>query len=163
MATQRHIDTKTRLSLEDFFLQNFQPLAWKHRISGSLKRGPTYLNSASKLISPTKSRANLKLQWFPPSCLTVMDFYSNKIAFRLEIIQKFASRLSGFEIVTDTKIRLRKWIFFSCEGIFYYDENNEIPCSWFKNTVSHKIDFKAVWPRNDHASLGVNISKLACT
>ena len=112
------IDTKTRLSLEDFFLQNFQPLAWKHRISGSLKRGPTYLNSASKLISPTKSRANLKLQWFPPSCLTVMDFYSNKIAFRLEIIQKFASRLSGFEIVTDTKIRLRKWIFFRVKEFF---------------------------------------------
>ena len=41
-----------------------------------------------------------------------------------------------------------------------FKDNNEISCSLSRNTVSHEIDFKAVWLRNGHAaSLGVNIQK----
>ena len=66
------------------------------------------------------------------------------------------------------RIWLQKW-FFCCEGIFYmnfdfkngckneYKDNNEKSCSWSRNTVSHKIDFKAQWLRNGHSdSVGVN-------
>ena len=61
-------------------------------------------------------------------------------------------------------------IFFWCQGIFfhYFDykngcknefkDNNEKSWSWSRNSVSHKIDFKAVRPRNGHAdSVRVNI------
>ena len=35
-------------------------------------------------------------------------------------------------------------------------DSKEISCSWSRNTVSHKIDFKAVWLRNGHtARMGV--------
>ena len=37
-----------------------------------------------------------------------------------------------------------------------FKDNNEKSCSLSRNRVSHKIDFKAVWPRNGHdASVGV--------
>ena len=37
------------------------------------------------------------------------------------------------------------------------NDNNEKSCSWSRNRFSHRIDFKAVWPRNGHAaSVGVN-------
>ena len=40
-----------------------------------------------------------------------------------------------------------------------FKDDNEKSCSWSRNMVYHKIDFKAVWPRNGHAaSVGVNIS-----
>ena len=39
-----------------------------------------------------------------------------------------------------------------------FEDNNEKLCSWFRNRVSHKIDFKAVWPSNGHAaSVGVKV------
>ena len=42
-----------------------------------------------------------------------------------------------------------------------FKDNNEKLCSWTKNRVSHKIDFKAVWPRNGHAASGeVKFGKL---
>ena len=42
----------------------------------------------------------------------------------------------------------------SCKNEF--KDNKEKSCSWSRNRVSHKIDFRAVWPRNGHAaSLGV--------
>ena len=42
-----------------------------------------------------------------------------------------------------------------------FEDNNEKSCSWFRNRVSHKIDFKAVWSRNGHAdSVGVNLWEL---
>ena len=66
------------------------------------------------------------------------------------------------------KIGLQKWYFW-CQEIFYmnfdfkngckneFKDNNEKSCSWFRNRVSHKIYFKAIWSRNGHsASLGVN-------
>ena len=38
-------------------------------------------------------------------------------------------------------------------------DNNEKSCSWFRSIVSHKIDFKAVFPRIGHVdSLGVNFN-----
>ena len=37
-----------------------------------------------------------------------------------------------------------------------FKDNNEKSCSWSRNRVFHKIDFKAVWPRDGHAaSVGV--------
>ena len=40
-----------------------------------------------------------------------------------------------------------------------FNDNNEISCSWSKNRVSQKNDFKAVWLRNGHAdSVGVNLT-----
>ena len=37
-----------------------------------------------------------------------------------------------------------------------FKDNNEKSWNWSKNRVSHKNDFKAVWPRNGHAdSVGV--------
>ena len=40
------------------------------------------------------------------------------------------------------------------------EDNKEKSCSWSRKRVSHKIDFKAVWPRNVHAaSVGVKIWK----
>ena len=43
----------------------------------------------------------------------------------------------------------------SCKNEF--KDNNEKSCSWSRNRVSHKMEFKAVWPRNGHAdSVGVN-------
>ena len=56
-----------------------------------------------------------------------------------------------------------KMKFFDVEEFFsnnYYFQNgcknelnvyNEKSCSWSRKRVSHKIDFKAVWPRNSHA------------
>ena len=36
-------------------------------------------------------------------------------------------------------------------------DNNEKSCSWSRNRVSHKINFKPLWPRNGHAaSIRVN-------
>ena len=31
-----------------------------------------------------------------------------------------------------------------------FSDNNEKSCSWSRNRVSHKIDFKAQWPRSGH-------------
>ena len=43
---------------------------------------------------------------------------------------------------------------YSCK--YEFKDNNEKSCSWSRNRVSHKIDFKAQWPRNGHAdSVGV--------
>ena len=66
------------------------------------------------------------------------------------------------------KIGLRKWNFFTVKEFFRmnFDFKNECKneCkdkkekswSWSRNKVSHKIDFKPVWPRNGHAdSVGV--------
>ena len=40
-----------------------------------------------------------------------------------------------------------------------FEDNNEKSCNLSRNRVFHKIDFKAVWPRNDHAaSVGVKFS-----
>ena len=37
-----------------------------------------------------------------------------------------------------------------------FQDNNEKSCSLYRNRVSHRIDFRAVWPRNGHAdSVGV--------
>ena len=37
-----------------------------------------------------------------------------------------------------------------------FEDNNEKSCSLSRKRVSHKIDFKAKWPRNSHAgSVGV--------
>ena len=37
-----------------------------------------------------------------------------------------------------------------------FKDSIEKSCKWSRNTASHKIDFKAVWPRNGHAdSMGV--------
>ena len=57
---------------------------------------------------------------------------------------------------------------FLCQEIFFMNfdlknecknelkDNNEKSCRWSRNKVSHKIDFKAQWPRNGHAdSVGV--------
>ena len=68
------------------------------------------------------------------------------------------------------KIRLRKWIFFRAKEFFYmiFDftnggkneikDHNQKSCSWFRNRVSRKIDFKALWLRNGHAdSVGVKL------
>ena len=42
-----------------------------------------------------------------------------------------------------------------------FQDNNEKSCSWSRNKVPHKIDFKAVVQRNGHAvSVGVKISNL---
>ena len=44
-----------------------------------------------------------------------------------------------------------------CKNEFKGD--NEKSSSWFITRVSHKIDFKAVWPRNGHAdTVVVNFS-----
>ena len=41
-----------------------------------------------------------------------------------------------------------------------FKDSKEKSCSWSRKRVSHKIDFKAVWPRNVHAaSVGVKIWK----
>ena len=52
---------------------------------------------------------------------------------------------------------------FWCQGIFFmnfdcknglkneFKDNNETSYSWSRHRVSHKIDFKAVWPGNGHA------------
>ena len=37
----------------------------------------------------------------------------------------------------------------SCQNEF--EDNNEKSCSSSRKTVSHKIDFKAIWPQNGHA------------
>ena len=62
------------------------------------------------------------------------------------------------------KIGLRKWKFFGVKEFFFinfdfkngckneFKGNNEKSCSWSRNRVSFKIDFKAVWPRNGHAA-----------
>ena len=68
------------------------------------------------------------------------------------------------------KILLRKWNFFGVKEFFrmYFDfkngwknelkDNIKKSCGWSRNKDSHKIDFKAVWPRNGHAaSMRVNI------
>ena len=48
------------------------------------------------------------------------------------------------------------WLKNSCKNGF--KDNTEKSYSWSRNRVSHKIDFKAVWPRNGHAdSVGVRI------
>ena len=40
-----------------------------------------------------------------------------------------------------------------------FKDNNEKSCGWSRNRVPHKIDYKAVWPRNGHAdSVRVKIS-----
>ena len=45
----------------------------------------------------------------------------------------------------------------SCKNLF--KDNNEKTCSWSRNRVSDKIDFKAQWMRNGHAdSVGVNFT-----
>ena len=46
-----------------------------------------------------------------------------------------------------------------------FKDNKEKSCSWSRKRVSHKIDFKAVGPRNGHAdSVGVNdLKKLIST
>ena len=56
------------------------------------------------------------------------------------------------------KNHLSKMKFFGCQGIFFisfdfrnefeneFKDNNEKSCSWSRNRVCHKIDFKAVWP-----------------
>ena len=61
------------------------------------------------------------------------------------------------------KIGLQKWNFFGVKEFFFmnfdfkngckneFKDNNEKSCSWSRNRVSHKIDFKAQWPRNGHA------------
>ena len=42
-----------------------------------------------------------------------------------------------------------------------FRDNNEKSCSRFRNKVSHKIDLKAVWPRNGlTASVGVNVGDI---
>ena len=39
-----------------------------------------------------------------------------------------------------------------------FKDNNKKSCSWSRNRVSHKIDFKVQWMRNGHAdSVGVNL------
>ena len=60
------------------------------------------------------------------------------------------------------KIELWKWNFLVSRNFFMnfdlknsckneFKDNNEKSCSWFRNKGSHKIDFKAIWPRNGHA------------
>ena len=69
--------------------------------------------------------------------------------------------------------RHRKWNFLVSRSLFrvnfYFkngcknklENNNEKSCSWSRNRVYQKIDFKAVWPRNDHAaSVGVDFDPL---
>ena len=42
-----------------------------------------------------------------------------------------------------------------------FEDDNEESCSWSKNRVSLKTDFKAVWPRNGHAdSVGVKFRSI---
>ena len=45
-----------------------------------------------------------------------------------------------------------------CKNEFY--DNNEKSCSRPRKRVSHKIDFKAVWPRNGHAA-SVRVKNIA--
>ena len=60
--------------------------------------------------------------------------------------------------------------FFWCQGIFYmifdfkngfkneFKDNDEKSCSWSRNRVSRKIDFKVQWLRNSHIdSVGVKV------
>ena len=61
------------------------------------------------------------------------------------------------------KIGLRKWNFLVSRNFFIdldfkngckneFKDNDEKSCSWSRNSVSPKIDFKAVWARNSHAA-----------
>ena len=46
-------------------------------------------------------------------------------------------------------------------GLNAFKDNNEKSCSWSRNKVSHKIDFKAQWLCNGHVdSVGVNFGKI---
>ena len=47
---------------------------------------------------------------------------------------------------------------FENECKYEFKDNNEKSWSWSRNRVSHKIEFKAVRPRNGHAaSVGANL------
>ena len=71
---------------------------------------------------------------------------------------------------------LRKWNFLGVKVFFYmnfdskngreneFKDNNEKSSSWSRNKVSHKIDLKAVLPRNGHAAIvGVKRAEFSLT
>ena len=71
--------------------------------------------------------------------------------------------------------RASKMKFFYAKEFFYmifdfkngckneFKDDNEKSCSWSRNRVSDKIDFKVQWLRNSHAdSMGVNFRNKAC-
>ena len=71
-----------------------------------------------------------------------------------------------FTLITNISVyenRALKMKYFWSQGTFFnefwfqngckneFKDNTEKSCIWSRNRVSHKIDFKAVWPRNGHA------------
>ena len=45
-----------------------------------------------------------------------------------------------------------------------FKDNNEKSSSWSRKRISHKDDFKAVWPLNGHAaSVGVKIETISAS
>ena len=119
-----------------------------------------------KDLSPTKTKLpkniRVKLILNRPSLVLCLLLNSKCIYL--------TPKLSGSDIVTYwlIKIWLRKWNFFLVARIFYmildfkngckneFKDNNEKSCSWFRNRVSRKIDFKVQWLRNSHTdSVGV--------
>ena len=96
--------------------------------------------------------------------------FSQNIVWRVnrEIFFRRCCDLFYINICWFMKIGLCKWNFFCVNWFFFinfdfkneckneFRDNNEKSCSWSRNNVSHKIDFKAVCPRNGHAAnLGV--------
>ena len=78
------------------------------------------------------------------------------IVYDILVCKNRASRINFF-------FRVEEFFFMNfnfknrCKNEF--KDNNEKSCSWSRNRVSHKIDFKAQWPRNGHAD-SVGVKKL---
>ena len=97
-------------------------------------------------------RNNLEIKWFK------------------KYLKGLTPTLSGSDIVYAVGMEIWKWNFFGAKEFFYmifdlkngckneFKDNNEKSCSWSRNRVSRKIDFKVYWRRNSHTdSVGVNI------
>ena len=126
---------------------------WSKRISQTQNLPPSQEIWASWNLSH-----HTKLQ----SILTLWRFFQFRLKiYFFHLILRFV-KLSPkrflpkviLNICCFTKIGLRKWNFF---GVMNFDlkndfknefkDNNEKSCSWYRNRVSQKIDFKAIWPR----------------
>ena len=102
--------------------------------------------------------------------MALRRFFAPSLVLKLSLGPKKAKRSDkplGFDrsLLVDVSL---SWNFFGVKEFFFmnfdfknrckneFKDNNEKSCSWSRNRVSHKIDFKALWPRNGKAdSVGV--------
>ena len=113
--------------------------------------------------------------WFPennnPWCPFLENFRISHYHLSCDTVQLGYLQINQlFKLLKILKIGVWRWNFFGVKEYFFmnfdlknsckneFEYNNEKSCSWSRNRVSHKIDLKAVWPRNGHAdSVGVTV------